>query len=171
MATVLRSSLRPILAAIKAALVAGVPIPAERVLVSVRRKVPHFQADQDIVIRPRGFRIDASQTDHTGRFLTKIIRRIEFTCRTRLGFDETDRDESWLLDETYGHVALEERVIDVLQEFEATDEDGNGLQHGPMLLMDGPDPDKEADDDAGEWGYSTLVFELTYDLTFTEYPQ
>ncbi len=172
MATVIRTSLATILTRIKTLLIAdaALSIPAARVLVTVRRKLPHFQADQDIVLRPRGFSVVAKITDQAGRWETTIKRRLDVTCRTRLGFDETDRDESWLTDGTYGHVAFEESVASFFQELYLTDADDNMLLHEPMLLMDGPDPEKEADDETAEWGQTTLSFEMVYDLAFPELP-
>ena len=170
MATVIRSSLRGILSAIKAQIISGVPLPAARVLVSVRKQVPHFQADQDVVIRPRGFKIEKIITDQVGRWETTLRRRIDFTCRTRLGVDESDRDESWLQHASFGHILLEEKVVDAMQEFFPADASGNHLVREPMLLTDGLDPDKEQDDELVEWGQSTVSFDVVYDLAFTELP-
>lgn len=167
----IRCSLRGILTSIKAQLMDWLEIPAERVLVSVRKKIPHFQADQDVVIRPRGFRIEKQITDEVGRWETTLRRRVDFVCRTRLGFDEDDRDESWLTDASYGHIALEELVVDAMQEFFPTDSAGNHLTREPMLLTDGLDFEKEADDAEAEWGQSTVSFDVVYDLAFTELPQ
>jgi hypothetical protein len=171
MATQIRTSLATILTRLKTLLVADTTlnIPAERVLLTVRRKLPHFQADQDIVLRPRGFSVMAKVTDHAGRWQTTLKRRLDVTCRTRLGIDEADRDEDWLTDEAYGHIAFEEAVASFFQTLYLMDDDQNVILHEPLMLMDAPDHEKDADDELQEWGQSTFSYELIYDQAFPEH--
>ena len=170
MAAQIRSNFGAILEAIKNQLVAEIEIPAERVLIVVRRNVPHFAADQDIVLRPLGFRVDRQITDQTGRFLTAIVRRLEVRARTRLTLDEASRDEQWLLHETLGHLALEEGIVDALQEFIPLDNDvdQNALTYEPILLSDGTDPEQMPDrGQPTDWGESRLIFDVPYVMSLT----
>lgn len=165
----IRGSFRTILARIRTQVVEWCGIPEERVLVAARGKVPWFQADQDIVLRPRGFRVDKSWTDQAGRHATVLHRKLEVRIRTRLQTDEPNSDSLWLLDEANGHVALEELVIDALQEFLPIDDPEttkNALTLNPILLLDGDDPDREAGKPT-DWGESRLTFEVSYILSLT----
>ena len=180
MATVIRTSLRTILTRIKDKLLAELipggaedPIPGERVIISIRKKVPHLQADSDIIIKPRGLKVRKEVTDMAGRWDTRIERRIEVRCRSRLALDDPASDETFLLDETLGHITLEELVCDCLQEALLTENDDsdNLILCCPMLLEDGQDtaPDTEASRGA-DWGETSLFFNLQYMLRFSESP-
>lgn len=180
MASVIRTSLRTVLQRIKDKITTDlllgpndVAIPSERVLLTIRGKVPKLQGDSDIVIRPRGLKVRREVTDYGGRHDTRINRRIEIICRTRLELDPVNSDEVFLLDSELGHIAFEELVIDCLQDALLTESDDsdNAILCCGMLLEEGQDtrPDAEASRGAG-WGETSLFFSVEYSLAFTELP-
>lgn len=182
MAKPIRTTLRKILLRLKDQLTTSLilpgqtdPIPSERVLLSMRRKVQHLQADQDVVLRPRGFRVVAKITDQAGRIDTRLQRRLEVRCRTRLATDDPARDETWLTDEVLGHVAFEELVCDCFQEFLPTESDQSQdvLLVCPMLLEEGSDPEPDTDGASREsgWGQTSLFFQMEYMLANSSYPR
>lgn len=173
MSSQIRSNFGDILTRIKAQIVAELDYPDNRVIISIRREVPHFNADSDIIIRPLGFRAISQITDQTGRFATAVTRRLEVRARTRLALDEASRDEIWLTDESRGHLQLEDQIVDALQSFipvtSTLAPDAMTLE--PLFLIDGSDPDQQSDRGRGQpanWGESRLTFEVSYIMALTQ---
>lgn len=179
MATVIRTSLRTVLARIKDKLVADLipadsddPIPSHRVIISIRKKVPRFTGDSDIIIRKGGFKVKREVTDYGGRHDTRIVRRIEIICRSRLDLDEPASDETFLLDETLGHVALEELVADCLQDHLLTESDDsdNAILCCGMQLEEGSEAKTDAEASKGMgYGDTSLFFYAEYTLKLAEH--
>src|SRR5436190_14121577 len=96
--TVLRSSLRTVLAAVKGRLVDQTGIDASRVMIVARqqKKIPHLAGDQDILLRTGGFKFVPGIRD---RHDARIRRQLSVILRTRWELDEADSDEHWLTDD------------------------------------------------------------------------
>lgn len=161
-----RSRVRTILLAVKAWLVEQEVADESRILIVARdsRDVPHFQGDQDIVLRP-GRLQSLGYEEGSGRYDKRVKRRLEATIRTRLELDEADSDEQWLTRED-AHTDLEEDVVAALELFPVEEADGDLLLVEPMRLISGDVPGKRAS--AKGWGESTLVFEMVYALPLDE---
>ncbi len=172
-----RSGFNAIILACKQQLITVAGIPEECILIVARGKVPHFQADQDVVLRAKGFQVRKEVTDQAGLWDIRIRRKIEARCRTRLALDDASRDEIRLTDLTLGHTAFEELVATTLMgnpngtPFFPTDAAGNALTAHPLLLDDGdgPDPDPEQGKEA-DWIETKLHFWIEYSLASAAYP-
>ncbi len=172
MATQRRASINEILPLIRQQLIDKAVIGKDRCYIVARDVVPHHQADQDILIRPRGFVVEGASRDPGGRVTCRIARHVAIICRTRLALDEPDRDPQWLTNATLGHFALEERVPDALEEFFPTDPAGNILTTECIRMLSGDDPrtwkESPPAGESQEWGTSVLVYEVKYDLALKQ---
>lgn len=166
MATVLRSSVRTVLQAVKAWLVAQEVATADRIKLVARpfAEVQHTMGDADLVLRPGRFVPTGNETG-AGRYDTRIRRLLEVAVRSRLESDEVDSDQLWLLQDA-AHLALEEAVIAALQIFPPEDADSNILLAEPMRLADGAAAERRKDKRG--WGQSVLTFEMVYVLPLEE---
>lgn len=170
MATVVRASIRDILNTIRQRLVDYPVIGTDRVYIVARRNVPHFQADQDILIRALGFTVDRGWADGAGRKATRIDRQVAIIPRTRLATDEADRDPQWLNHASLGHYQLEEKIPDALEEpwFPAA-ANGDHLTIEPIRMLSGSEADKgEMKGEDFDWGDSAIFYKVSYLLALTQ---
>lgn len=170
MATQIRSSFVLILASVRARLVSVLEFPASRVVPVIRGEVPHFQGDQDVLLRPRGFRVDKPWSDGGGRHSTRVQRRLEIVCRTRCSLDSSGEAALWLSHETHGHFGLEELAANALQGFLPTDdpETLNVLVTDPLELLEGDDPKQDGRPKPQDWGETSLFFLCSYLMDFDQ---
>jgi len=166
MATVKPSSIRTVLEAVQAWLVAQEVLDADRILLVARpfTEVPLEMGDADLLLRPGSFLPTGNETG-AGRYDTRIRRILEIAVRTRLEVDEVGQDLHWLRDDAR-HLALEEAVLAALEIFPPEDAAGNILLAEPMRLVDGTAAEKRKDKRG--WGQSVLRFEMIYVLPLTE---
>jgi hypothetical protein len=168
-ATPVRTGLAAVLAAIQAQLVLkAVVADPSHVLMVARQNVPHYTAEKDVLLWPRGFSVSAKMVAAGGRTTTKLTRTISTVCRTRLHLDEAGRDKVWLTHATLGLLALEEAVADALQLFSPT-QGGAALLCEPMRLLRGDSMGKEEGRDRDvSWGLSALDWEVAYLLNINQ---
>lgn len=164
MAAPIQSSFGDILLACQSQVVANVSTltinPGLVLLVSRQlQDVPRMQADQDVLLRPGSFQSLQPAFDGAGRVCTKIKRFLTMYPRSRLAMDEGDRDDAWLTDSTYGHLAFEEACVTALSGFIPRDTSLNWLTIEELRISDGIDPKRTTE---GEWGDSGIDFDVEY---------
>ncbi len=165
----IRTGLAAILQAVRAQLVSfGAVSDPSRVRTTVRdwRKIPHWGAEHDIILRPSNFLVDKGMVDSNGRQATLIIRTLTIVCRTRLHLDEAGQDKVFLEEPNLGHLVFEEKVCDALQIFMPTNSNGDDLLTIPMRIIRGDSIGKEAQDAA--WGQTALDWEIRYLLNLNQ---
>lgn len=168
----IRASISDIIQAVKARLMTATGFPAERVFNAARERVPHFQGEQDLVLRPGSFRSRQEFNDGAGRVATVCVRTLGVIVRTRGMLDTGGQDDIWLMTpdlvspET-GYFELENAVIAALQDFLPEDGNGNTLLGEPMRLIGGSEPRRETGDKNTGWGAGRLDFELMYVQSMT----
>jgi hypothetical protein len=163
MPSVLQSSpFGAILLAAQAQLVAFGVVPKDRCFIVGRdpKKVEHWQALADVLIRPGGFTPDQGRVGGGGRLDSGVHREMLVYVRQRLDRDQADQDIHWLTDSD-GFLALEEAVVNYLQIIIPADVAGNLLLIEPMRVMGSSPPDKD-NNDGDSWGFSTLRFDCFY---------
>jgi hypothetical protein len=131
-------------------------MPIERVLISRGRRMPHYQADQDIVVRFRGFSSLESYTVGGGRMDTRLARKLSIICRSRLRTDEENTDKNWFTDAAFGYLSLEDSLVDCLHLFLPSDINGNALLTMPMRVVGSSDV--EEDQKEPGWGFASVDF-------------
>lgn len=146
---------------------AATGFPAERVFNAARERVPHFQGEQDLVIRPGPFRSRQEFNDGAGRVATVCVRTIGIIVRTRGMLDTGGQDDIWLMtpdlvDPATGYFELENDVIAALQDFLPVDSNDNALLGEPMRLIGGSEPRRETGEKNTGWGAGRLDFECMY---------
>ena len=125
-------------------------------------ETPAFQAEKIALFRPRGF-IDDKGTDlGAGRNAVYLHRQVDITARTRFADDEAYRDRQWFINQTFGHLLLEEAIINAWHDYTpGADESGNALTTHPVKLLRGTDYEKPNPKDKS-WGHCTLAFGVSY---------
>jgi hypothetical protein len=163
-----RSYFGPIVQAIKTQLVTYTGIPEHRVLLRARHKqakTTHpVQGRQYLVIRPYLPRPIGEWTEAAGRVNKGVSRPVEIIARTRLGLDQMDRDDNFLLNEDEGHFLLEELVFDALEMFMPEDADTNIIVARPIRCIPSPEPTDKDEPVDPQWGSSSLFFDVWYQL-------
>ena len=175
-------SIRDITASLVAQLTQTVSGPslltANMVKISTRfqaNPVPKLDADRDVLIRYgtpfplEGFICGA------GRIASVVRRHFEIVIRTRLQTGMMDRDDTWLMDSTYGHLAMEEFVVDRLHLFDPLSPTNVRLLIEPMRVdmnqgSTYSDPSTYAvgqDRASPAYGQSLIAIELNYELLLT----
>lgn len=162
MATQIRSGIVAILDAVKARLVDKLAFPEERIFAVARENVPHFVAEQDILLKPGRFLSKQEWNDGAGRVATLFSRVLSVIPRNRLMRDEGDRDDIFLTDADAGYFALEEDIVDALQDFLPENTGEDTLLAEPMRILGGDPPRKEHGDKGAGWGAGRLDFEIQY---------
>lgn len=157
----IRSNIGAILEAVKTHLVTETGLASTAILWVQRSMTPHLRGDKDILLRAGRFDVDGQEVAAAGRIATKVTRILEITPRTRVGLDQSDRDDEWLLDTTRGYFELEDTIVDALQLFAPLDASRNMLTIEPMRLLGGSIPQKSRDP---LWGDSVLLFQVKYYL-------
>lgn len=125
--------------------------------------VPHMVGDRDILLRPRGFRGINSTDLGAGRWHRRVQRYLDVVARSRTALDPVGSDKQFLLRADLGHLDFEERIIDVLDMWDARDADGEMLTCAPIRFVTVSDAGKEFSAD-GKWGASAIRFEIEYAL-------
>ena len=138
---------------------------SSRVLIVARpeSEVPHFGAEQDVLIRPLG---EQPVPSDAGRYNMMRSRKVRVTVRTRVLLDPADQDITRLTDLSLGHLALEDAVADALELCQPNDAGditgvkGNWLVDEPVrtLSLSETRPDPRA----REWIESSLECEIVY---------
>lgn len=122
--------------------------------------LPLLGAPQDIWIRPMGEEFDGQQFRATGRQFRKVIRRLRLTLRTRSNLDKVGEATAFLTRETGSHLALEDAVIDALDEKHLFDASNNQLTTDPMEVVNLAEsqyiPEQKG------WGASVLYVDVPY---------
>lgn len=145
-ATVVRSHFADVLTALAAQVASVTGLDPSHVLIAAGDvAVPHFQADQDVVLRLMGETPDPDE-DGSGRGRVCDLRRrtVVVECRTRVYLDDVAQDVVRLTDASLGHLALEDNAYDAAERWIATDSDGNALALGGFVgAVSDPKPDKD----------------------------
>ncbi len=169
MAQQIPSGVIPILRACKAQMLAAKLASSDAIFYLAQPQLPpNFTADLAYILRPRGFTSIQSQYQGAGRFDTRIRRVLDIYLRLRIGRDEADRDNQWLLDAA-GFFVAEEKLLDALHGFHPVDTAGNTLTTEPIRVIQGSDPDRERHKGSGTgWGDALISFEMIYMLALTQ---
>ncbi len=179
MAQQIRASMVEILPVIETRLQAVTGLPVERVRPWIGEDSPHIQADQDLVLRLRGFTPTQSWQEGGGRYTTQIEERLEISIRTRLILDDPGTSRSWLYGGTdgvgtNGHLPLRNLVMSALQGFVPTDGDHNALVDMELQLVPSQAPKADNPRSPTNWGEERLTFLVKYtqslDLTLSVVP-
>jgi len=164
-----RTTLREIMPVIKQRLIDEQTIGEDRIFMVAKdpRSVPHYQADQDILLWARLVAVDRSWADGSGRVATLLRRHLTVAVRTRLNIDPQSDDTSWITDATLGHYQLEESIPNAFEEWYPTDANGAPLTIEVLQMIDGSEPSKPPSSARGaeqteDWGYTALRYELAY---------
>jgi hypothetical protein len=169
MATINRTGIAMILLSIQQQLIDKAVVPQADIGIVCTVDVPHFDADQDVLIYPQRFTSDQAQADHAGRIDTRVVRMVHIILRTRMELDESNRQVSILTTPSLGHFALEDAILDALQIFFPLDSNGNQLTYEPMRVYTGEPPKLELPKHPG-WGNSILTFEVGEMMPLTQNP-
>lgn len=174
----IKSSTGVLLKAIKSLIVTELRLTPEKVLLVARSDIPHFTGDQDIIIRPGSPTPDDGFIQGSGRNASVVSRQIYIAIRTRFGVDISNSDERWLLDPTFGHLAREEQIINLLHLRWLRDSSNNDLLVQPLRMtkpvtdfvghsQEGYTRGANEKDSQKQYGISLLAFEATYMLGVT----
>jgi len=165
------SSIIPILTLIKNQLVTVLGDPfltnPNLILIVMREDadVAHFQADQQILLRPGKFIALEPIIRGAGRTDARVRRLLEVFLRVRRLADTGDADQTWAMDNALGlaYFDLEESILNALEQFSAYDSNGNALLGEPMRIWQGAEGLRPAGKGGG-WGFGRLTFEIVYEL-------
>jgi len=160
-ATVVRTNLSAVLAAVRTRIQDVLLFPPERVLVVASDDHPDLQADQLVWLRARRQSWEKAATGG-GRFNNVVKRRCTVTLRTRLLLDAPADDLAWLTDASLGHYAREHSLFDALECFQPVDDDDNWLVHEPIHLADAGDAERPPD--CAGWGQAVYGFDVSFTL-------
>ncbi len=175
----IRSSMSAILPVVETRLQAVTGLPTECVRPWLGEEAPHLQADQDLVLRLKGFTPTSSWQDGGGRYTTQIEERIEVAVRARIALDEVGVSRSWLYGGTDGAgtgsaLGLRNLVLSALQGFIPTDATGDALTDCELQLVPSQAPKPDTQKGATGWGEERLSFLVKYtqalDLTLSTTP-
>lgn len=159
----LRIATRRIITACRDRLVNESVLPQDRIMMVARvgQLVPKFQADQELLLRPRGFTSMELQQIivAAGEYDSQQRRVLEVYLRVRKALDESDRDDHWLIDETDGYFDLEDAVVNALHMFWPHTASGDAMLAYPMRYFDSVAPEKSAD---ATWGDCIATFVMVY---------
>lgn len=155
------SPLSPIVTAVQTQLAAVTGLNSNLILFAQRADTPHFQGLQDVVLRVGPPRPVEGFSDGSGRVAVVVSRVLQVTPRTRWGADQSDRDDLWLTDPTYGHLALEENCVNALHIWMPGDSVGNLWLQEPIHWAPGAEPVRETPE-SQSWGHTDLMFEMKY---------
>lgn len=174
MASQIRSSLRDILLALKAEILARVTytnidgdvasLSDAHVIITVKdaASVQHTLAPHDILLQPLEEHPYPGTDDNTGSswIADHRVRSVKVTMRTRLSLDPTQEDLQRLTHESLGHIVFEDAVYDACYVFLAEDSDENVLQTGPAITKSMTAPKEDKDDDS--WVSSSFTLDIPY---------
>lgn len=165
--TAIRSGFVAILQAVQAELADELGLDAARIHIVADRDQPRLDAEQDVLLWPRGFVSQQPDNDGGGRVTTWLVRRLSVITRTRVGeLDETGSNSILLTDATLGAFAFEESVLNILQDFFPEDSARNLLTVEPMRVLTGLDPGP-AKKEPG-WCDNLVDYEIRYAPALTQ---
>lgn len=159
----IQTSLNTLVPILKARIASVTDLPTERVLIVGRplESIPHNQASTDVLVRIGAPTPSVAGNSGPGRLWTTCDRIIQVQPRAEFGADLYDRDEDKLLDTSLGIFALEEQILDGLQDFMPEDGKGNALVAEPLKWVPSEQlPQRDRQDAA--WVTSSLFFLLRY---------
>ena len=166
-----RVSFGAILLAIQARLVWATGLPKTSVKLIGRQEQVATKSigDKDVLVRPSRFSSRQGTELAAGRITIILERAVYVFSRVRMIRDETGRDDLWLTHPTDSIFALEETVLNGLQEWFPTDQsvsnptdmDGNPLVIRGLNITDGQAPEKFIKTDPS-WGDSCIAFAVQY---------
>lgn len=151
-----RAALGDILGAVRTRLSTVTGIPAGRIRYVARRKddnLPSFDADQQILLRDRGFITTGGNNDPQDY---RIYRKLGVMIRTRNELSEADDDESWLTNAALGNAAFEDLAFESLNNFLPLGSNGVPLLFEEMKIEPGT---ARLADGAG-WGAVELEYRM-----------
>lgn len=174
----IKSSTGALIKAIKSLIVTELSLSPSKVLLVARSEIPNFTGDQDIIIRPGSPTPDDGFIQGSGRTASVVSRQIYIAIRTRFAVDISNSDERWLLDPTYGHLAREEQLINLLHLRWIKDASNNDLLIQPLRMtkpvtdfvghsQEGYTRGSNEKDSQKQYGISLLAFEAAYMLGVT----
>lgn len=157
MPTTLQTPVAVILTWIKTQLVQVTGLQSSQIYLTLLDNPPHFQGDQELVIRPLD-PIPDELTEGAGRVAFTISRPILVTIRSRTWTDLADAQADRMI---ASHAVLEESVLNALHDIVPNDGNGNNYCVEPMHLDPSVRLDK-APNDGVDWMQSRLVFSMKY---------
>jgi hypothetical protein len=168
--TLRKAACGEILLAIAARVVSTTGLDATRVLIAAVSSpwdVPHHGAAQDILLMPRG-EVPEAPVDGGGRYVNLRKRTLEVAVRTRLQLDTAQTDKTRLTDDSLGHLALEDRVCDGLENWFPLDADTGDAIATPLAVGRLTGPAKDHRDATWVSTQFTVDFLYERDLTLPE---
>ena len=156
------SNVGPILLLLQVQLATWLNWSMRRIIITALppEQVPHYNAEQDVLLAPKSERPDVGAIDGGGRYDNIRYRTLDLVARTRLFLDLTGRDPSRLTDTSLGHFALEDKIVDAVELFFTVDANQNCLAL-PMRVGTISEPRREAREN-NNWVYSTFNVEFEY---------
>jgi hypothetical protein len=160
-----RASGRGILLKLRLRVAEWCALDLSRVVVTVLdpSETPRTTAQQDILLRPGGEDSLEGILDGSGRYDDRRTRSLELSVRTRVQLDQAGQDLTRLTDASLGHVQMEDRLIDGLQNYQVPG-DGSDVWTAPLRLTRLSQPQRLKGDI--DWVSSTFTahYEYTRDL-------
>lgn len=164
-----RATIRDITLDVRLWLISETGLDATRVFISVLspEDTPVYGAPQDIILSWKAEEPDEGIIDGAGRYDNRRKRTLEVTCRTRLALDPGNQDHSRLTDESLGHFALEDSIVDALELYQPGEGDTIDVLAAPLRVGRLTEPKRRRGD--GHWVYSTFTVSVEYrrDLDIT----
>lgn len=137
-------------------------IPAHRIYLVGRDRVPHFKGGRDLVIRLTPPQPVEGWQEGAGRTHAVCRRVLSVQIRVQIGRDTSESDQAKYLSEDGGLLLLEEQVLDALEIFTPADvTSGDLLTTEPLHWAPEGGPIARDPDDA-QWISSWLHFEILY---------
>lgn len=161
MAAHINANLATLCLKIREELVARVGLEENQIIFSVLepQEIPHYSAESEVIIQVLNEISVNSIADYSCRTDARRVRTFRMACRTRMLLDQDGQDILRLTSETFGHLDLEDRVIDALLCYQAEDISSNILDF-PLRLSTITQPRRERSDSA--WVVSVIQFDCEY---------
>jgi hypothetical protein len=125
------------------------------------RDAPAQASSNYLIVQPQPPVPRPEVWDAAGRYCQILSRALRVFVRTRIALDSVDRDDFWLLNESFGHLQIEEKVLEALSGFSPGDGENNVLVAHPIKFAAIGEPSKDEEPPA-DWGQSILVFDCQY---------
>lgn len=161
MARHVAGTFRAILLAVRTELASFLTWDTSRIaIVAGDADVPHRVGDHDMVLRARAESPDRSAIDGGGRRNNKRTRTFDVEVRSRRVSDRAGEDLQALTTVDTGHLDLEDRVVDCLEDYFPLDNDGNSLVSQGLVCQGLSKAEREREDP--QWLSSSWTIEVLY---------
>ena len=154
------TSLTAILPVIRQKLIDDEILQGTRINFTVEEDWPHLSAQQDILLKVRTEKRHGNFQMGSGRYDVRVKRTLQVILRTRKLSDKVGSDYKLLNDTAVGVIAIEDSIIESLEDFIPVDANGNMLTFEGLEFSDISEPQKaKAQKD---WTSSSVNFTIPY---------